>query len=685
MDGMSDTVAILVLTERGLVTARRMRKRLAGARIHGYAPRAPDADVRFEDVGAEMRRLFAGGVDVVGVCAAGILIRTLAPVLADKREEPAVVAVAEDGSAVVPLLGGHRGANALGRRVGEALGVPAAITTAGETRWRVALDDPPSGWVLANPHHHKSFMARLLAGAPCRLEGEAEWLDRSGIEFRSDAPPAVQGSDAPLVGGVSDAPLAGRASDAPLAGRASDAPLAGRVSAAPLAGRASAAPLAGRVSAAPLAGRASDAPPTGRASDAPPTGRVTAAPLTVRVTDAPDAGDEDTLVFHRRRFALGVGCERGVAASELEHLVERTLAGAGLSVHSLAGVFSVDVKADEPAVHALGRSLGLPVRFFDPPTLEALTPRLANPSDVVFREVGCHGVAEAAALAATGDPGTLRVAKTKSARATCAIAEAPSPIDPTRRGRPRGVLTVVGLGPGTPAWRTPAVDHAIRDATHLVGYRGYLDMAPASAGQIRHDHALGEETERVDQALALAAGGARVALVCSGDPGVYAMAALVFERLETGEDPGWRRSEIVVLPGVSAMHGAAALAGAPLGHDFCAVSLSDLLTPWAVIERRLRAAADGDLVVALYNPASNRRRRGLARAIEILAGRRPPETPVVVARAVGRDGQSVTITCLRDLDQTTVDMMTLLIVGSTATRVTGGRVYTPRGYRAKRA
>ena len=139
-----------------------------------------------------------------------------------------------------------------------------------------------------------------------------------------------------------------------------------------------------------------------------------------------------------------------------------------------------------------------------------------------------------------------------------------------------------------------------------------------------------------------------------------------------------------MLPGVSAMHGAAALAGAPLGHDFCAISLSDLLTPWAVIEQRLRAAADGDFVVALYNPASNRRRRGLARAIEILAAKRTPATPVVVARAVGRDDQSVTVTCLRDLDQSSVDMMTLLIVGSSETRVTDGRVYTPRGYRAKR-
>ena len=590
---MRDAIAIVVLTEHGLVTARRIRTCLTGARIHGYAPRVPDADIQFDEVGVELRRLFAAGVDIVGVCAAGILFRTLAPALADKREEPAVIAVAEDASVVVPLLGGHRGANEISRRLGEALGAPAAITTASETRWRVALDEPPPGWVLANPQHHKSFMARLLAGERCRLEGEAQWLTHSGIEFQSDAT------------------------------------------------------------------------------------------LAVRVTDALDVGDEDTLVFHPRRLALGVGCERGIPASELADLVERTLADAGLSARSLAGVFSVDLKMDEPAVHALAEMLGLPVRFFDPSTLEALTPRLANPSEVVFREVGCHGVSEAAALAAAGERGALRVDKTRSRRATCAIAEAPSPIDAMRIGRARGVLTVVGLGPGTSEWRTPAADRAIRGATHLVGYRGYLDMVSARADQVRHVHSLGEETERVDQALALAAAGHRVALICSGDPGVYAMAALVFERLETAAQPGWRRSEIVVLPGVSAMHGAAALAGAPLGHDFCAISLSDLLTPWSVIEQRLRAAADGDFVVALYNPASNRRRRGLARAIEILASKRTSATPVVVARAIGRDEQSVSVTCLQDLDQTSVDMMTLLIVGSTETRSSDGYVYTPRGYGMK--
>ena len=661
---MSDAVAIVVLTGRGLATARRIGACLGEARIHGYAPRVPDADVRFEDAGAELRRLFAAGVDVVGVCAAGILIRTLAPALADKHEEPAVVAVAEDGGAVVPLLGGHRGANALARRLGDALGVPAAITTASETRWQVALDDPPPGWVLANPRHCKPFTARLLAGEPCRLEGEAEWLQGSDVELQADAarPPR-------------------------------------------------------------------DRRHRPRGSGAEP--QVDAA-LTVRVTDAPDPGDEDTLVFHRRRFALGVGCERGVAADELRDLVERTLAGAGLSARALAGVFSVDLKVDEPAVHSLAQALGLPARFFAPPALEALTPRLANPSATVFREVGCHGVSEAAALAAAGAEGTLRVPKTRSKRATCAIGEAPSPIDAARLGQARGVLTVVGLGPGTPAWRTPAADRAVAAATHLVGYRGYLDLLPAgghrvrhahapgeeaervdrtlaaggdqarnacvsgeeaarvdqalpAGGQVRHAYALGEETERVDRALALAAGGHRVALICSGDPGVYAMAALVFERLEmkTPARPDWRRSEIVVLPGVSAMHGAAALAGAPLGHDFCAISLSDLLTPWAVVERRLEAAAAGDFVVALYNPASNRRRRGLARAVEILAARRPAATPVVVARSIGREGQKVTVTSLQDLDQSSIDMMTLLIVGSTETRAVGGQVYTPRGYGRK--
>jgi len=595
---MSESTVIVVLTQRGLTTARRLRPAIGDVAIHGYQSRVDGAEVMFDDVGEHLRQLFTQGVAIVGVCATGILVRALASVIASKTVDPPVLSVAEDGSVVVPILGGHHGANALSKTIADVLGAQAAITTASDTRWQLALDNPPPGWTLANPEHHKSFVARLLADEPCRIEGSASWLETCGLNLDYSAT------------------------------------------------------------------------------------------LTLTVSDTPITGTQSRLVFHPRRFALGVGCERDTHLEELAELVQETLDEAGLATSTIAGVFSLDLKSDEACVHALGKELGVPVRFFDAQTLEALTPKLATPSEVVFTEVGCHGVAEAAALAAAGPQATLVRPKRKSKRATCALAKAPTPIEPATLGKPRGELTVVGLGPGTPQWRTPAADAAILRATHLVGYSGYLDMLAApQAGQIRRPYALGEETDRVDEALSLAATGSQVALICSGDPGIYAMASLVFERLEQCQNPSWNRVNIVVLPGVSAMHGAAAVSGAPLGHDFCAISLSDLLTPWSAIENRLEAAARGDFVVALYNPASQRRRQGLARAMEILAAHRAPDTPVIIARQVGRDEQKIDTVAFAELNQDGVDMMTLLIIGSSATRrvPTASReyVYTPRGYEIK--
>jgi cobalt-precorrin 5A hydrolase/precorrin-3B C17-methyltransferase len=229
----------------------------------------------------------------------------------------------------------------------------------------------------------------------------------------------------------------------------------------------------------------------------------------------------------------------------------------------------------------------------------------------------------------------------------------------------------------------------IEAADAVVGYGLYLDLAgdliPACK---RRDYGLGHEAERVRAALALAAEGRKVALVCSGDAGIYALASLVYETMEAACNPAWRRVAVAVAPGISAMQAAAARAGAPLGHDFCAVSLSDLLTPREAILRRIEAAAVGDFVTALYNPQSNRRRDLLDRACGILATRRPPETPVVVARNLGRADEAVTVTTLAELDRATVDMLTILIVGNSETRVVetgdGKRVFTPRGYGAKR-
>jgi cobalt-precorrin 5A hydrolase/precorrin-3B C17-methyltransferase len=280
--------------------------------------------------------------------------------------------------------------------------------------------------------------------------------------------------------------------------------------------------------------------------------------------------------------------------------------------------------------------------------------------------------------------------KQRSQRATCAIAIAAHIVDPQTVGQGRGQLSILGLGPGSPASRTPEVEDALRQATDWVGYKLYLDLLQSlAAGKTQHAFELGAEEARVAHALNLAAQGRDVALISSGDAGIYAMATLVFELIERGARPDWARIAITGLPGISAMQVAAARIGAPLGHDFCAISLSDLLTPWPAIERRLRAAADGDFVVALYNPVSQRRRHQLAAARDILLTARPAETPVVLGRNLGRAGEILSVTTLKQLDPAEVDMLTVVLIGASTTRAVarpdGGEwVYTPRGYAAKK-
>jgi precorrin-2 C20-methyltransferase/precorrin-3B C17-methyltransferase len=253
------------------------------------------------------------------------------------------------------------------------------------------------------------------------------------------------------------------------------------------------------------------------------------------------------------------------------------------------------------------------------------------------------------------------------------------------RGVVRGSVAVVGLGPAGPDWLTPEAYGELAGADDLVGYETYLARVPERRGQRRHASENRVEAQRARHALELAAAGSRVAVVSSGDPGIFAMAAAVLEALE--QDQSLADVEVRVVPGVSAMQAAAARVGAPLGHDFCVLSLSDQLKPWDVLERRLDAAGAADLVLALYNPASRTRREQLARALAVLRRHRANTTPVVVARAVGAQDESVTVTTLGALDVEVVDMRTLLIVGSSTTRTMQHdgrppRVYTPRRYPA---
>ncbi len=593
---MAVNPVILCLSRSGEATAHKIAQSF-GYDVHGRKDRVDQADAYFDNALDHVRDLFAAKVPVIGVCASGILVRGVAPLLNDKTAEPPVVSVADDGSTVVPLLGGHRGANRLAKELADILSGHAAVTTAGDVALGVALDEPPLGWRLANPENAKGAMAALLAGDGVKIEGENIWDLETG-----------------------------------------------------------------------------------------PKGAVK-----LVTTDKPVAGDDVTLVYHPQKYTLGVGCARNCDPQELWDLVQKTLADNNIAQGSIAGIGSLDLKADEPAMNLLAERLGVPFRIFTADELEAHAGNLANPSDVVFAEVGCHGVSEGAALA-LGNNASLQIEKQKTKNATCALAVSSEPVTEFK-GRSRGKLSIIGIGPGQASWRTPEASQLVAEAEELVGYGLYIDLlGPLAHGKTRSDFHLGAEEDRCRFALEQAAKGKNVALICSGDAGIYAMGALVFELMDRGPDEmgvsdAAHRVEVKCTPGVSALQGAAARAGAPLGHDFCAISLSDLLTHRTDIIKRLNAAAEGDFVIAFYNPVSMKRRTLLAEARDILLQHRPADTPVMLARSLGRSDESVRYRKLSELEVDEVDMMTVVLVGSSNSKLAqlgeGPRMYTPRGYARK--
>ncbi len=593
---MAVNPVVLALTRSGEPVAHRVAQAL-GCAVHGREGRVDRADAWFANALDHARDLFASGTPIIGVCASGILIRAVAPLLADKKSEPPVLSVSDDGAVVVPLLGGHRGANRLARQIAGALDAAAAVTTAGDIAIGVALDEPPLGYRLHNPGDAQPVMAALLNGAGVGWNGTPI--------FDVDLP---QGTDVELC-----------------------------------------------------------------------------------VTETDEAGSETRLVYHPQRFTLGLGCARNADPEGMWAHVQEVLHHHDIAPGAVACVASIDLKADEPAILSVAERLGVPLRVFSAAELEAHADQLANPSDVVFAEVGCHGVSEGAALAA-GENAILVAEKSKTAETTCAVARSADPVV-EMKGRARGQLSIVGIGPGQASWRTPEVSHLVSQAEELVGYGLYIDLlGPLAVGKMRSDFPLGGEEDRCRYALEQAAKGKNVALVCSGDAGIYAMGALVFELMDRGPDQmgvsdAARRVDVVCSPGVSALQGAAARAGAPLGHDFCAISLSDLLTPREDIVKRLHAAAEGDFVIAFYNPVSMRRRTLLAEARDILLQHRPEDTPVMLASSLGRPEEHVRYRKLSELEVDEVDMLTVVLVGSSHSKLAqlgeGPRMYTPRGYARK--
>lgn len=531
---------------------------------------------------------------IISHLALGATTRLIAPLLADKTTDPAVVVVDEAGRFVVPLVGGHvGGANDLAVRVADALGAMPVVTTATDVTGVPGLDT--LGWATSGDL--AGVTRALLDGQPVELVRTQRW-PMPALPTNVREP------------GVARVERRGT--------------------------------------------HTTELPDLGA-----PVARIV-------VTDAAPTGDAlPTVTLHPRSLVVGMGCNRDAPMATLEALLDQTLTEAGLARASIAALTSIDVKSDEVGLVALAGILGVPFVTYPAETLASID--VPNPSTHPAQAVGTPSVAEASVIAHGAQ---LIVDKRKNPDATIAIG----------RLTPLGTLAVVGLGPGADDLLTPRARNVLRASSVVVGYRPYV-------AQIRHllrpgtdvlAIGMGTEEHRIEFAIAQAREGRAVSLVCGGDPAIYAMASPLLEKGTEGVD-------MQVVPGVTAELAASAILGAPLGHDHVTISLSDLHTPWPVIEQRLQAAAEGDFVVALYNPRSKKRVMHLPRALEILGAHRPPTTPVAVVQDASRANENHRIAPLADFDPTWVDMHSIVIVGSSKTVLlptgaAGQVMVTPRDY-----
>lgn len=384
--------------------------------------------------------------------------------------------------------------------------------------------------------------------------------------------------------------------------------------------------------------------------------------------------------WHPPTLWIGVGCERNTSESLIQRAIRQSLDEAGFAIEAIAGLATADRKADEPALLTLCQNHDWPLRTYKAEQLGVIP--VPTPSQTVYQEMGTASVAEAAALLTVGNSGTLRQSKrihhaneSEQGAVTIAIAESAVPMAPNR-----GELHLIGSGPGDPSLISGEATSALRRCKAWVGYELYLNLLEPlrRPDQIRFDGQLTKEWDRCSEALELASQGAKVALISSGDSGIYGMAGLALELWL--QKPEAARPHFQVHPGISALQLAAAKTGAPLMHDFCTISLSDRLTPWEVIEHRIQGAGLGDFVIALYNPRSKGRDWQLAKAKEILLEHRKSTTPVAIARQLGRDNEEIRLTTLGKLNPEQIDMLTVLLIGNSSSYSKDGRMVTPRGY-----
>ncbi|MBD1849356.1 precorrin-3B C(17)-methyltransferase [Cyanobacteria bacterium FACHB-502] len=552
--------------------------------------------------------------------AIGAVVRLIAPLVQDKTRDPAVVVV--DGAGhVISLSGGHQGgADRLTRTIAPLLQA-APILTGGATDLNLPGVDVlglPFGW----------------------QKGSGDWTGISAAVARQGRVQVIQEAGSTLWQQLPEGhPFVFEAND--------------------------------RFEASDRAGER-------------PDGRIWISPIQRRF--APES-DFPKVQWHPRVLWVGVGCERGTSRSLIEFAIQEACRAAHLAEGSIAGIATIDLKSDEAGILELCCDRQWALRCFSAEALRSI--EVPTPSAIVDAEVGTPSVSEAAAILASeglSDSAQpverLRVTKKvvrqegQPGAVTVAIAQA----EREYVGR-TGQLWLVGIGPGELNQITPAAQAAITQADAVIGYGLYVDLVRSllRPGQIVETLPITQERQRAERAIDLAQWGLTVAVISSGDCGIYGMAGLVLEQLRAG---GWdgKTPNVQVFPGITALQSVASRVGAPLMHDFCAISLSDLLTPWAVIEQRLTAAAQADFVTALYNPRSQTRTQQMTIAQQIFLQYRPPETPVAIVRSVYRPEEQITLTTLSELKPEAIDMLTTVLIGNRSTCLHENWMITPRGY-----
>jgi cobalt-precorrin 5A hydrolase/precorrin-3B C17-methyltransferase len=580
--------AILYITENGLELAEKLKSLYKDTQILKFKSEV-------------VPKIWNEYKNLIFIMATGIVVRTIAPLIKDKKIDPAVVILDETGKYAISLLSGHiGGANDLAREVANFLGGEAVITTASDVNNMTSIDL----WAKENDLIIEDWGA----------------LPHIATNFLNNVKPKV----------YSDIEIS---------------------------------------------------MPTGfQITDNPASADILITNKNALFTHSP-IHPFTQLYLRPKNLAVGIGCNSGTSADEIENAVRTVLDENNMSFLSIHLIATINIKGNEQGLRTFAEKYNLKIKTFTADELNSVEG--IGKSDAVFKATGANAVSEPAALLASG-ASELLVPKQKIGNVTIAVAEL---ITPILQHSLTPKLYIVGTGPGGIEHITPYAQNAIRKSDVIVGYGTYLDLIQelikdkevVSTGMT-------QEIDRCKKAVELALSGKTVSVISGGDPGIYAMAGLVFEILRTADqqEKDTAALNIEVIPGISALNACAARLGAPLMHDFAVISLSDRLTPWELIEKRLAAAAMSDFVTVLYNPKSMGRPEHINNARAIFLKHRSTETPVGIVKGAMRGNERIIITNLRDMLNYDIDMQTTVIVGNSQTFTWNNYMITPRGYENKK-